>query len=69
MTCLMISGILCTLGVRRDGSWDVQGNGALETLQCGGKDNVYKKERPLGVQTRGWVILSKLCAWCAGLVF
>ena len=42
---------------------------ALETLQCGGKDNVYKKEHPLGMQTRGWVILSKLCAWCAGLVF
>ena len=55
--------------------WGVMGPGmckamrALETLQCSGKDNVYKKERPLGVQTRGWVILSKLCACCAGLVF
>lgn len=42
---------------------------APETLQFGGKDSVYKKEHFLGVQTRGWVILSKLCAWCAGLVF
>lgn len=41
---------------------------ALETLQCSGKDTVYKKEYPLGMQTRGWVILSKLCAWCVGLV-
>ena len=41
---------------------------ALETLQCSGKDTVYKKEHPLGMQTRGWVILSKLCAWCVGLV-
>ena len=43
--------------------------GAFETLQCGGKDSVHKKGHFLGMQTRGWVILSKLCAWFPGLVF
>lgn len=68
MTCLLIPGILCTLLV-----WGMVGPGmckamrALETLQCSGKDTVYKKEHPRHAD-KGWGDPSKLCAWCVGLV-
>lgn len=43
---------------------------ALETLQCDGKESVYKRVNHfLGVHRRGWAILSKLRSWSSGIVF